>query len=591
MDNKFIIPFSGELITTFLSAVPTLISDVSVLQEQTGALGTKVSSLETKVSTLETDVSALGTSVSSLLESVEGISSSISSLDSRVESAESNISSLESSKANIDGFYEDLTSGNALQIVSNVYTENSTPYLLRTSAGGIDIGSQEIDNLAGGSYVWNQLVKDGNFTQPTTSANGWGGWGYSVPSRVDNILTIAYKQNDGYFGPKDMPVVNGHRYLFIVDVVEKDEGTNRVSIYDGGTSVSYSWITNLPAGRTGKVWTANRTTENIAFYIYGSNTQQIKFKAFMFIDLTKLFRTALTEYIISQSMTYAYFRSQFPKNYYPYSTGNIISVKTSAHKTIGFNAYNPVTGVAKLIGNKQYQITGTYTSVSYVETNGNSETLNIDTDGKFTPVLDGTLTVTGGNATDTCVHLVWDGERDGEFEEYTERVYALDSNLELRGIPKLDADNNLYYDGDTYESDGTVTRHYAIRAYESGDESLENVITDGTNTIYKLATPTIEIAAPYQNPQIVDDWGTEEYIDTRDIQVPVGHLTKYTLNLRAKLEMAPNSPDTDGDYILRRIGGKNTYTSLPTLPSSDGTYILKATASNGSVILSWVAET
>lgn len=35
---------------------------------------------------------------------------------------------------------------------------------------------------------------------------------------------------------------------------------------------------------------------------------------------------------------------------------------------------------------------------------------------------------------------------------------ALDPDLELRGIPKLDENNKLYYDGDTYESNGDVTR-------------------------------------------------------------------------------------------------------------------------------------
>ena len=35
-------------------------------------------------------------------------------------------------------------------------------------------------------------------------------------------------------------------------------------------------------------------------------------------------------------------------------------------------------------------------------------------------------------------------------------------DLELRGIPKLDASNNLYYDGDEYTPDGTVTRKYGI---------------------------------------------------------------------------------------------------------------------------------
>ena len=39
---------------------------------------------------------------------------------------------------------------------------------------------------------------------------------------------------------------------------------------------------------------------------------------------------------------------------------------------------------------------------------------------------------------------------------------ALDPDLELRGIPKLDANNNLYYDGDIYESNGDVTRRYGI---------------------------------------------------------------------------------------------------------------------------------
>lgn len=40
--------------------------------------------------------------------------------------------------------------------------------------------------------------------------------------------------------------------------------------------------------------------------------------------------------------------------------------------------------------------------------------------------------------------------------------YALDPDLVLRGIPKLDANNNLRYDGDVYESNGNVTRKYGI---------------------------------------------------------------------------------------------------------------------------------
>lgn len=39
--------------------------------------------------------------------------------------------------------------------------------------------------------------------------------------------------------------------------------------------------------------------------------------------------------------------------------------------------------------------------------------------------------------------------------------YALDSSLTLRGVPKV-ANGKLYYDGDTYQYDGTVTRRYGI---------------------------------------------------------------------------------------------------------------------------------
>ena len=120
---------------------------------------------------------------------------------------------------------------------------------------------------------------------------------------------------------------------------------------------------------------------------------------------------------------------------------------------------------------------------------------------------------------------------------------------------------------------------------------------NGVYLIYKLATPTTESADPYQNPQIVNDFGTEEYTDaaiaasTRDVAIPVGHETVYRANLRAKLEMAPNSPEGDGDYLLRQEGGVNTYIpyipEVPSGPTEDGTYILKCTVSGGEPTLVW----
>ena len=160
--------------------------------------------------------------------------------------------------------------------------------------------------------------------------------------------------------------------------------------------------------------------------------------------------------------------------------------------------------------------------------------------------------------------------------------YPLDSSLTLRGIPKLDASNNLYYDGDEYTSDGKVKRKYGVvdlgtltwakasygfyswdlktqivslnaicSKYQTGrNTDTPNIImprysdgalivTDTSYTdatafkeamngvmfVYELATPTTETATPYTNPQIVSKYGTLEYV-TNSI-VPVGHKTTY----------------------------------------------------------------
>jgi hypothetical protein len=115
----------------------------------------------------------------------------------------------------------------------------------------------------------------------------------------------------------------------------------------------------------------------------------------------------------------------------------------------------------------------------------------------------------------------------------------------------------------------------------------------GVYIVYELATPTTEEADAYQNPQIVDDFGTEEYTDSRAVSIPVGHDTQYQVNLRAKLEMAPESPAGNGDYIVRQSNGTNSYVplvipqELPDAPTTDGSYKLVVTVSGGVATYTW----
>ena len=169
--------------------------------------------------------------------------------------------------------------------------------------------------------------------------------------------------------------------------------------------------------------------------------------------------------------------------------------------------------------------------------------------------------------------------------------YALDSNLELRGMPKL-VNNKLEYDGDEYTSDGNVLRKYkpytitsstqiisqtdltTVTRYTFITDNEESVISGGgvicvglvkdnsysgdyphiyidntaqnkgriyvflpigqaigtINLVYEKATPTTEQATPFTNPQVCDENGTEEYTDSRAVAIPVGHET-YQANI------------------------------------------------------------
>lgn len=309
----------------------------------------------------------------------------------------------------------------------------------------------------------------------------------------------------------------------------------------------------------------------------------------MLFDLTAMFGSTMADYIYSLEQSTAgagveYFRNFFPNNHYGYNDGELMSVNTSAHKTVGKNLLCP----------PYSQNSGVYSGVSVTVNEDNSVTLNGQTTSNLTFYLHrrnsietaplilpkGTYILSGiptgysnvslrmgysrgnngatiGNDTGNGVTITEpDGTNqyglwiactsgatfnnltiypmiryasvtDASFEPYEEHIYPLDSDLTLRGIPKLDADNNLVYDGDVYEYDGTVTRNYTIRAYQSGDESLADAITDGTNTVVKLVTPTTESADPYKYVQKMDVNGTEQFVDTRSVAIPVGHETEY----------------------------------------------------------------
>lgn len=564
-------------------------------------------------------------------------------------------------KANIDGTYDDMTVGNAEQLVSNVFVEDKAPYQFRTAGGSVDIGKRAyFDAIVGGTVAWNQLAAIPS-TDTSKTENG-----VTVTDNRNGTYTIVASggaTGDVYATLPSIQVVKDHKYFWH-------------STPPGGSGTTYrSYMTNNVTAiddqgdRGGRIYLATGSgTSYIVPYLVKSGTVISTPITFVpqLIDLTLALGSTIADYIYTLETAnagagVAFFRKYFPNSYYPYSAASLESVEASAHKTVGFNQFdkskatdnkyindsNGTEGSSpdwchsdyiRVIPNTMYYTNAygvgqRYTVTKYDENKSfigavpitNASTFNTG-DAYYIIVSTDKRHIAQNSL---VVNLHWDGSRDGEYEEYKEHTYPLDDSLTLRGIPKL-VDGKLQFDGDEYEPDGTVNRRYgvvdlgsltwnlnnanqffaslpqyapenymtdamcekyAVSAHGAYDVLVDKSLTitttrvwvydtdystasafksamDGVYLVYELATPTTEEADAYSGIQIVDDFGTEEFIT--DSVVPVGHVTHYPVNLVAKLEMMPNSPDGNGDYIVQQDSGINTYIPLASTDTITG---------------------
>ena len=132
-----------------------------------------------------------------------------------------------------DGSYQQMTVGNAEQLVATVGIEDKVPYNFRTSGGANDIGDREVDKIIGGTVAWNQLVSsgqktvtitpDGTYTFSTSSVNG-------VYANANHILFVSMKVKN----------YNGGKTLRGYCQIGGSYGSPAQDIT--GTSKSFAWI-------------------------------------------------------------------------------------------------------------------------------------------------------------------------------------------------------------------------------------------------------------------------------------------------------------------------------------------------------------
>lgn len=597
---------------------------------------------------------------------------------------------IENTYAKQNGYYAQLTSGNADQLNSTIFVTDQVPYLFRTSGGDADIGNREYDKIIGCSLVVNQLAKELNATN--NSIGFWYGVNHTV-SYSDNTATITVtNSNSGIdFGTNaTISFVQGHKYLIALNIKSSVSGRKirpKLSASVSGQDVTLG--TNNSIVQVVNFNIAS-STSRFAILIYNSEVNDVfEISDYQIIDLTSMFGSTIDDYIYSleQANTGAgvsWFRQYFQELYYPYNTGAIKNVQLISHDMVGFNQWDEEweNGSYDDNGNKSSSYpnnirsktpfrvlpnTTYYFSVTNAPTNTNvrkvfydknmnciSSTGGTSVNATFTTPNNACYMAFGMNAyyystykNDICINLSWSGWRNGQYESYKKSSYPLDTTIELRGIPKLDADNHLYFDGDEYTYDGKVVRKYGVvdlgslsweyssgstRFYvpapsncklpannnteanircskysvgtgnETATASLDKIIaihtslgicvrdsayTDaatfktamsGVMLVYELANTTEETAEPYQEIQIVDDFGTEEYVvPTQDgWQIPVGHDTKYPANLRDKLQRLPDMPSVSQNvtetYVVNYNGTtkKCTFAEINAWLSSNG---------------------
>ena len=214
----------------------------------------------------------------------------------------------------------------------------------------------------------------------------------------------------------------------------------------------------------------------------------------------------------------AWLKEHFPKmcQYNPYDAGSIQSVSgLVSHDTVGFNQFDgewngatvgwrTAINFMPVIPNETYYVSLPYWNAD----NAYADCYDIDKS------LVQELLLMGRNSTfvipsnvrfikpkvwndkdlrDICINLS-DASRNGQYEPYRKSSYPLDSTLTLRGIPKLD-NGNLYYDGDVYGADGSVSRKYGVVDLGTLDWHKGNASwsTSSLSTLIKLPTSNNDV--------------------------------------------------------------------------------------------------
>lgn len=460
-----------------------------------------------------------------LVASVEGKGLSTNDYTDEAKAIVDGVTGALAEKADTDDI-PDLVSDNlARGILGNetVLSTDNTPFVSKTMGAG----KYQRKKFVGCSFVWNQMIENGDFSDGTT---GWSIYNavYGYITASNNVITLtaqrAMPYSDVAFRKYNLNRKANHRYY--ISFSYKTTSSNGISF--SGTMLSQGTGFEPTTEWTKiTILTSRDTDDDNAYITFGFGNPAVgdtlDVKEVYMVDLTQLFgSTTIADYIYNLEQATA--------------GAGVAKLKELGFFTEDYYAYDA--GSVQSVDIKEYKVTKD----------------NIVTTYPLTPT-------------------------------------------ELRGVPRIDANNNIYCDGDEYASDGGVTRKYGIvdlgtlnwgyDTYPRGSyfyarvplrkpgtnficikypnigvrpssyavldkiiavEDLINTYIDivdssytdadsfktamsGVYLVYEKATPTTETLTPFDYPQSVGsleeitDYKVEQ--EDRDVAIPTGHVTEY----------------------------------------------------------------
>lgn len=210
-------------------------------------------------------------------------------------------------------------------------------FTFRPTSDDISItdGSAKIKTIKGNTVFFNQLLQNGNFENGTT---GWGATNTTISINNNKLKVV---NNNALLNSiyQSINLPKGHKVL-VTTAFKRNVSTDIKCIFSlrkKGTS-TYEQYTKSISSSSRQVATAIITTtaeiDRFDFYptLSGQGNETLVDYVALY-DLTMMFGEG-------NEPTEEEFFKLFPNHYYPYNTGELMSLNTQSIKTVGFNQLN-----------------------------------------------------------------------------------------------------------------------------------------------------------------------------------------------------------------------------------------------------------